>query len=95
MKKTLNKMNLSEFKEYLDNKKIKYNESENMDFPFSDIVEVCPKSKDYKSRNFDVHEIKLDITKVKQEFSWQPNINIEDGINNQFIWMQKMLSLSK
>lgn len=45
-----------------------------------------------KSRAFDVNEIKLDITKVQEQFNWQPTIKIEDGIYNQYMWMKEILA---
>ncbi len=52
MKSKLNKMNIKEFKEHLNNKKIKYELTEHFDFP-RDIAVVSPKSKNYKSTNTD------------------------------------------
>jgi len=51
MKSNLNYLNYTEFKEHLDNKKIKYVESNYIGFPH-DMTTVTPKSKDYKSKKF-------------------------------------------
>ena len=51
MKRELIDMNYSEFIEYLNKQGIRYDQSEHSGFP-SDIIEVIPKDKRYKSRSF-------------------------------------------
>jgi UDP-glucose 4-epimerase len=41
------------------------------------------------ARNFDVHESRLDISKVRKELSWTPLISLEEGIGMTLDWQRK------
>lgn len=49
-------------------------------------VEITPS---YRSgRSYDVPQIVLDISKAKEEFSWNPIVELEEGIRRAWHWME-------
>ena len=40
------------------------------------------------ARRFDVPEVVLDISKAKNAFDWQPEIDFDEGLSRYFTWLQ-------
>lgn len=43
-----------------------------------------------EGRAFDVKEVVLDISRAKEEFGWQPEISLSDGIKEQLQWLRSL-----
>ena len=39
------------------------------------------------ARAYDVPEVVLDISKVQQRFTWQPKVDLEEGVRKHFEWV--------
>ncbi len=45
-----------------------------------------------QSRNYDVPEVVLNVDLASSSFCWRPIINIDDGINDSWVWIKEELS---
>lgn len=42
-----------------------------------------------ESRNFDVPDIALDISKASRELGWEPQVSLEDGLSKTWAWLKQ------
>jgi UDP-glucose 4-epimerase len=47
------------------------------------------------ARRFDVPEVVLDISKAKNAFDWQPEIDFDEGLSRYFTWLQAQAAMTR
>ncbi len=91
--KQLEKMNYTEFKEFLDNENIKYELKNNRGF-FGEMAEICPINEKYESRNFYLddgkQELKYKNPKIKTKLDALDYKEFIEYLNNKNIKYEEL-----
>lgn len=75
-----------------------YNVSAGMSYSVNELLKIAEKVTDLKARvsyvgdkKFSVDKVVLDSTRVRTQFDWAPEINIEEGMSKQVEWLSTLL----